>query len=250
MPIVAKKSLGQNFLHDINFKTKIRDTVKLSYLDHGDLPLLEIGPGVGDLTEMFLEFQPNLKMVELDADLIPILEQKFPKNKIICDDFMNILPNIERSYLVSNLPYYIGSRLVIDLIAYNQRMPFSFILQKEVVLKTKKTSKITFFGGVLNYFYDIKINFTIPPSAFKPAPKVHSALFTGVPKETNIDGIKAINIFKAMFFKPTKSLFNNLIFGGFERGLVKEIFKKNSWDPNLRVRWENYEYIFETILNS
>ena len=53
-----------------------------------------------------------------------------------------------------------------------------------------------------------------------------------------------------MFFKPTKSLFNNLIFGGFERGLVKEIFKKNSWDPNLRVRWENYEYIFETILNS
>jgi 16S rRNA (adenine1518-N6/adenine1519-N6)-dimethyltransferase len=243
----AKKSLGQNFLQDKNIKQKIFDIVSVNYQDYHDLKLVEIGPGLGDLTEQFLQISNQLEVYEIDADLIPILEERFKDLKIYNVDFMDALANLSPSYLVSNLPYYIGSRLVIDLIIYNCRFPFTFILQKEVVMKTKKSEKITLFGAMVNYFYDVKVELNIPPSAFKPAPKVQSALFSGKPKVNDIDGIQAINIFKAMFFKPTKTLYNNLQFGGFEKDFVDKVFQNNMWDDKLRINWGNYEAIFLAI---
>ena len=243
----AKKSLGQNFLHDMQFKLKIRDIVAKNYAEFDNLPLVEIGPGLGDLTEMFIELNKDIELYELDYDLIEHLENKFGGVRIHNKDFMTELPNLKPSYLVSNLPYYIGSRLIIDLIIYNCRYPFSFILQKEVVMKTKKSEKITLFGAMLNYFYDVKIELNIPPSAFKPAPKVLSTLFSAVPKDTSIDGLQAINIFKAMFFKPTKTLYNNLQFGGIEKEDIDKIFEINKWPQNLRINWSNYSDIFDTL---
>jgi 16S rRNA (adenine1518-N6/adenine1519-N6)-dimethyltransferase len=243
----AKKSLGQNFLQDKNIKEKIFEIVANNYEPLNNLKLVEIGPGLGDLTEKFIKISESLEVYEIDEDLIPILEEKFPELIIYHQDFMEALPNLSNVYLVSNLPYYIGSRLIIDLIIYNCRFPFTFILQKEVVMKTKKTEKITLFGAMVNYFYSVKIELNIPPSAFKPAPKVQSALFSGTPKESNIDGTQAINIFKAMFFKPTKTLYNNLQFGGFERDFVDKVFEKYQWGVNLRINWGNYEDIFDKI---
>ncbi|MGL4758079.1 MAG: ribosomal RNA small subunit methyltransferase A [Patescibacteria group bacterium] len=249
METKAKKNLGQNFLHDPNIKAKIKKLLEIHYQSQKtpQLPIIEIGPGLGDLSELIEDIPTKITLIEIDDDLIPKLESKFPNIKIINDDFMNLLPNIESSYLFSNLPYYIGSRLIVDLIGYNQRMPFGFILQKEVVFKTKTSSKITFFGAILSLFYDIKIELSIPPSAFRPSPKVYSSLFFGNPKDLDFDGLLSINILKAMFFKPNKILYNNLIFGGFDKEEVENIFKHFEFDKNTRVNWSNYKEIFEKI---
>jgi 16S rRNA (adenine1518-N6/adenine1519-N6)-dimethyltransferase len=253
MIIKAKKSLGQNFLQDPNIKIKIYNTT-LGFVDKLDLayknyPMIEIGPGLGDLTEEFIKIKQDLTLYEIDDDLIEGLKVKFPKLNVINQDFMKMIPNLEKAILVSNLPYYIGSRLIIDLIAYNKNLPFAFILQREVSNKVKVSEDITFFGAAINLFYTPKVEFVIPPQAFKPSPKVYSALLTAAPKVVKYNGLETVTILKAMFFKPTKTLFNNLIYGGFDREDVKRIFEKHNIEPNTRVRWANYVEIFDILYN-
>jgi 16S rRNA (adenine1518-N6/adenine1519-N6)-dimethyltransferase len=247
MKIKAKKSLGQNFLKDKHFRLKIANNVKEFYKDYSSLPMIEIGPGHGDLTHEFIKLNKDIVLYEIDKDLIEGLNKQFPETKIINSDFMDEIPNIETSILVSNLPYYIGSRMIVDLIGYNKHFPFAFILQKEVAMKTKDSSDLTFFGAILNIFYDTKVEFIIPPNAFNPAPKVYSALLTGRPKTPKYDGTLAINILKAMFFKPNKTLSNNLKYGLMDPDLIAKIYETYKYDPNTRVNWDNYETIFDQI---
>jgi 16S rRNA (adenine1518-N6/adenine1519-N6)-dimethyltransferase len=249
MNIKAKKSLGQNFLKNQRFKDKIYQHTQELYQHYPSLAMIEIGAGLGDLTEGFSQIQPNLTVYEIDEDLIPILQDKFPELTINNQDFMEAIPNLEDALLVSNLPYYIGSRLIVDLIGYNKRVPFAFILQREVAMKTKPSQSLTFFGAILNIFYDTEVALVIPPNAFLPIPKVHSALLIGRPNPNNYDGIKSINILKDMFFKPNKTLYNNLQFGGMNRADVDKIFSHYNLDANTRVNWSNYRIIFEQIYN-
>jgi 16S rRNA (adenine1518-N6/adenine1519-N6)-dimethyltransferase len=253
--IRAKKSLGQNFLHDPHFQNKIFEHTKALYLDckiKSDKfeNVIEIGPGRGDLTVFYQNLNPNnFTLYELDSDLIDNLKENFLTATIFCQDFMEIIPILKPAFLVSNLPYYIGSRLVIDLIKYNKNFPFAFILQKEVSFKTKKIGRPTFFGACVNMFYDTKVELIIPPSAFKPAPKVHSALLIAKPKLVDYDGLKAIKILKAMFFKPNKTLLNNLLNSdlNLDKNALELILVGASLDPSSRVSWDNYEQIYHTL---
>ena len=118
--------------------------------------------------------------------------------------------------------------------------------------KTKKTNDITFFGSIINLFYDSKVEFLIPPSAFYPAPKVYSALLTTRPKDQakkQFEGAKSVYILKKMFFKPNKTLYNNLIFGGLEKVVVDQLFESTNWDKNTRTNWTNYLDNFVNIYN-
>ena len=247
MKVTAKKRFGQNFLHDPIYISKIYKASKEVYDNSSKKTLIEIGPGLGDLTREYIKINKDIVLYEIDPDLIPILTEEFPDTIIHNQDFMELIPNLEDCMLVSNLPYYIGSRLIIDLIAYNKTMPFAFILQKEVAFKTKVNEDITFFGAAINLFYNSKVEFTIPPQAFRPAPKIYSALLTATPVITEYSGLETITILKAMFFKPTKTMFNNLIYGGFNKEDVVRIYDKYKFEPNLRVRWENYKYIFDIL---
>jgi 16S rRNA (adenine1518-N6/adenine1519-N6)-dimethyltransferase len=247
MKVVAKKRFGQNFLHDPIYISKIYEASKEVYDNSTKKTLIEVGPGLGDLTREYIKINKDIILYEIDPDLIPILNEEFPKAKIYQQDFMELIPNLEDCMLVSNLPYYIGSRLIIDLIAYNRTMPFAFILQKEVAFKIKTTEDITFFGAAINLFYSPKVEFTIPPQAFRPAPKVYSALLTAMPISNNYSGLEAITILKAMFFKPTKTMFNNLIYGGIAKEDVVRIYEKHKFEANLRVRWENYKEVFDIL---
>jgi 16S rRNA (adenine1518-N6/adenine1519-N6)-dimethyltransferase len=244
MKVTAKKRFGQNFLHDPIYIAKIYESSKVLYDNSTQKSLIEVGPGLGDLTREYIKINPDIVLYEIDPDLIPILQEEFKSTTIHNQDFMELIPNLPDCMLVSNLPYYIGSRLIIDLIAYNRTMPFAFILQKEVAFKTKESEDITFFGAAINLFYSPKVEFTIPPQAFRPAPKVYSALLTATPIKTEYSGLEAITILKAMFFKPTKTMFNNLIYGGFAKEDIVRIYEKHKFEPNLRVRWANYKEIF------
>jgi 16S rRNA (adenine1518-N6/adenine1519-N6)-dimethyltransferase len=247
MKVVAKKRFGQNFLHDPIYISKIYEASKEVYDNSTKKTLIEVGPGLGDLTREYIKINKDIILYEIDPDLIPILNEEFPKTTIYQQDFMELIPNLEDCMLVSNLPYYIGSRLIIDLIAYNRTMPFAFILQKEVAFKIKATEDITFFGAAINLFYSPKVEFTIPPQAFRPAPKVYSALLTAMPISNSYSGLEAITILKAMFFKPTKTMFNNLIYGGIAKEDVVRIYEKYKFEANLRVRWENYKEVFDIL---
>ncbi len=247
MKVAAKKRFGQNFLHDPIYINKIYESSKEIYETSGQKNLIEVGPGLGDLTREYIKINKDIVLYEIDPDLIPILQEEFPNTTIFNQDFMELIPNLDNCMLVSNLPYYIGSRLIIDLIAYNKTMPFAFVLQKEVAFKIKQTEDITFFGAAINLFYVPKVEFTIPPQAFRPAPKVYSALLTATPMDNNYSGLEAITVLKAMFFKPTKTMFNNLIYGGFDKQEIVRIYQKHNFEANLRVRWSNYKMIFEIL---
>jgi 16S rRNA (adenine1518-N6/adenine1519-N6)-dimethyltransferase len=249
MKVVAKKRFGQNFLHDPIYISKIYQASQEIYDNCKPKSLIEVGPGLGDLTREYIKINKDIVLYEIDPDLIPILQEEFKDTIIHNQDFMELIPNLPDCMLVSNLPYYIGSRLIIDLIAYNKTMPFAFILQKEVAFKIKASEDITFFGAAINLFYSPKVEFTIPPQAFRPAPKVYSALLTATPLNTEYSGLEAITILKAMFFKPTKTMFNNLIYGGIAKEEVVRIYDKYKFDSNLRVRWENYKEVFGILYN-
>jgi 16S rRNA (adenine1518-N6/adenine1519-N6)-dimethyltransferase len=251
----AKKSLGQNFLHDPHFQNKIFEhTQKLFDTTKKEntlcLEVVEIGPGRGDLTKLYQILNPkSFTLYELDSDLMENLSLNFPKANIFCRDFMDVIPSLKECFLVSNLPYYIGSRLIIDLIKYNKNYPFAFILQKEVAYKVKQTDRPTFFGACLNLFYDAKVELVIPPSAFKPAPKVHSALLVAKPKTVTYDGLRAIKILKAMFFKPNKTLLNNLLNSnlGYSKSELEVFLKTANLDPSVRISWPNYEQVYDGL---
>jgi 16S rRNA (adenine1518-N6/adenine1519-N6)-dimethyltransferase len=245
--IKAKKSLGQNFLKDVNIQNKIFDITNEFSKLYPTLKGIEIGAGHGDLTHGFVKTFKDLIIYEIDDDIIELLKNKFPNNVIHHQDFMKVIPNLDMYLLVSNLPYYIGSRLIIDLIAYNNFSPFIFIMQKEVAMKLKSQNDLTFFGACISIFYDTKVEFIIPPQAFKPSPKVYSALVTAKPIDTDYNGLESVSILKAMFFKPNKTLFNNLIFGGFLKEDIANIFEKKQLAMNTRVNWNNYKEIFDTL---
>jgi 16S rRNA (adenine1518-N6/adenine1519-N6)-dimethyltransferase len=267
--IKAKKSLGQNFLINKHFQEKICEFTHELKKEYPDLNMLEIGPGRGDLTKYYFKIAKDtgckgFDLYEIDIDLIEGLESlkielnsdnsKILDTQIYNVDFMKVIPTLKPTFLVSNLPYYIGSRLIIDLIKYNKNFPFAFILQKEVAYKTSKTEKskpsqITLFGAILNLFYDTSLPLIIPPSAFVPAPKVHSALLIGRPKtekdKVPKDGEKALKILKAMFFKPNKTLLNNLVYGfGISSIEANSMITLAGLDGSVRMNWENYERVF------
>ena len=128
---ILKKKYGQNFLIDQNIIIKICNLVSTKHLN-----IIEIGPGDGRLTEQILMSEPKeLKIIEIDTDLIPILNTKFNKNKkikIINENILNY-PLIEKvELIISNLPYNISSQILVK-ICLMENPPSNLILmfQKE-----------------------------------------------------------------------------------------------------------------------
>ena len=207
------KRYGQNFLTSPGMQCKIIAEFAAHY--DGHRPLVEIGPGVGDLTQFILKHNPLL--LEIDPRAVEVLQAKFPDLTVRTTD---ALADLEQRaaylpanfYLFANLPYNVGSRMLVALGQHYSRTPFTVILQQEVAYKARlDEANLTLFGAWLNFVWDLRVPFKITKGNFTPAPRVDSAMLQGTPKNrADVDLPRAFAILKALFVHPKKTLANNL----------------------------------------
>lgn len=219
----ARKRFGQNFLHDDAVIDRIISGINPR---PGDT-MVEIGPGLGALTEPLLEsLEGQLQVVELDRDLIPVLRTKFfnypdftiHESDALKFDFDALGGEDKPIRVVGNLPYNISTPLIFHLlsnITYLKDM--HFMLQKEVVERMAAQPGESNYGrlGIMSQYYcRVQPLFIVPPEAFDPAPKVESAIVRLVPHKTlpfpveSIDRLQAV--VKTAFTKRRKTLRNAL----------------------------------------
>ncbi|MDA3977975.1 16S rRNA (adenine(1518)-N(6)/adenine(1519)-N(6))-dimethyltransferase RsmA [Gallibacterium sp. AGMB14963] len=189
----ARKRFGQNFLHD-NY---IIQSIVAAINPQKDDFLIEIGPGLGALTEPVAEQVDHLTVIELDRDLAerlrhhPFLHQKLTviEQDVMRFDFQQLAQKTQQPLRVfGNLPYNISTPLMFHLFQYhNVIQDMHFMLQKEVVnrlcagVNSKAYGKLTIMA---QYFCQVIPVLEVPPTAFKPAPKVDSAVVRLVPHKT------------------------------------------------------------------
>ena len=185
----ARKRFGQNFLVSPGIIRKIIDAVAPRAGD----TVVEIGPGLGALTEPLLERIDHLHVVEIDRDLIERLRQRFPPERLTIHagdalefDF-GALQGAGPLKIVGNLPYNISTPLLFHLSDFaGQVSEMHFMLQKEVVDRMVSAPGGDFgrLSVMLQYRYNMERLFVVPPGSFNPAPKVDSAFVRMIPKET------------------------------------------------------------------
>lgn len=220
----ARKRFGQNFLEDHNI---IRRIVK-AIAPKPENNLVEIGPGKGAITEQLISQCPDMNVIELDRDLIPILLSKFivdyPDFKVhqtdaLKFDFATLLENKKTPLrIVGNLPYNISTPLIFHLLTYyNKIKDMHFMLQKEVVLRLAAKPGEKNYGRLsimVQYYCEVENLFLVPPESFDPQPKVDSAIVRLVPHATLPHPAKDIKTLEKLvnvaFQQRRKTLRNSL----------------------------------------
>ena len=217
----AKKRFGQNFLHDAGVIDRI---IRSIHPQAGD-DLIEIGPGLGALTAPLLKKVPRLRVVELDRDVIPHLRTACGDSAaleiIMADalkvDYGALAPVGGKLRLVGNLPYNISTPLLFHLLRYADRIAdMHFMLQKEVVDRMAAEPGDDDYGRLtvaLAARAHVAKLFTVGPGAFRPAPKVDSAIVRLVPRPPAfeiVDHDLFDRIVAAAFSQRRKTLANGL----------------------------------------
>ncbi|MGM9693023.1 MAG: 16S rRNA (adenine(1518)-N(6)/adenine(1519)-N(6))-dimethyltransferase RsmA [Alloprevotella sp.] len=177
-----KKFLGQHFLKDLPTAQAIADTVDAA----PGLPILEVGPGMGVLTQYLLKKSRELKVVEIDFESVAYLLKTFPElgDGLLEEDFLQM--QLDRTFggrefvLTGNYPYNISSQIFFKMLEYRHLIPVcTGMIQKEVAerLAAAPGSKVYGILSVLiQLWYDVEYLFTVEPGVFNPPPKVKSAV--------------------------------------------------------------------------
>ncbi len=214
----ARKRFGQNFLTDPNTIRRIVDAIRPAVDDH----MVEIGPGLGAMTEPLADRLSHLHVVEIDRDLIARLRTRFDAQRLTIHegDALNFdfsqLPAPLR--VVGNLPYNISTPLLFHLADYAEQIrDMVFMLQKEVVMRMVAEPATSDYGRLsvmLQYRFRIGRLFDVPPGAFTPAPKVMSSIVRLVPLPpaalTALDETLLGEVVAAAFGQRRKTLRNTL----------------------------------------
>lgn len=184
----ARKRFGQNFLIDTHVINDIVAAINVKPDDH----LVEIGPGLGALTDALVKVCRQLSAVEIDNDLAQRLDQRYADQKhfslhrgdALKTDFAEIAAG-QAMRIVGNLPYNISTPLLFHLLSYRTSISdMYFMLQKEVVDRLAAPPGNKNYGRLsvmMQYHCQIQALFTVPPTAFNPAPKVTSAVVRLIP---------------------------------------------------------------------
>ncbi len=186
-----RKRFGQNFLHDKMVIQRIVNSINPRQGDH----IVEIGPGEGALTELVLDKIGAMDVVELDRDLIPLLKIRFVLNDglnihqadALKFNFCQLQKDEKKLRIIGNLPYNISTPLLFHLFDNSHCIQdMHFMLQKEVVDRIVANPGDSAYGRLsimLQYFCHAEYVFTVKPGAFRPAPKVDSAIVRLVPHD-------------------------------------------------------------------
>ncbi|QQS37104.1 MAG: ribosomal RNA small subunit methyltransferase A [Ignavibacteriales bacterium] len=203
------KKFGQNYLSDKNILRKIVNEINPS----PDDSIIEIGPGLGALTELIFEKNENLSCVEIDSRAVLILKQKYPKLNIVQDDFLKIdldkySDGNSKLKVIGNIPYNITSPIIFRLIEKHSLISEAvFLIQLEVAKRMTAISGSKDYGilaVILQKFCDVRIAFKVSPNVFYPKPKVYSAVVHLWFKDLSINEDE-----KKVFIYLVKALFNN-----------------------------------------
>ena len=233
--VKPKKFLGQHFLTDLSVAERIADTLK----DYVGTPVLEVGPGMGVLTQYLIAKGHDLKVVELDRESVDYLHANFPEleGKVIGEDFLQL--DLASMYdgqfcIIGNYPYNISSQIFFKVLDYrDQVVCCSGMLQKEVAERIAAGPGSKTYGilsVLLQAWYDIEYLFTVSEHVFNPPPKVKSGVIRLVRnnvRELGCDESMFKTIIKLSFGQRRKTLRNSLrSFAKNPEVLTDEIFNK------------------------
>ena len=178
-----KKNLGQHFLTDLSIAKRIADTVDEPF---ADLPVLEVGPGMGVMTQYLVEKPRPFKVVEIDRESVAYLQEHFPSlyNNIIGGDFLRMdLREVfdgQPFVLTGNYPYDISSQIFFKMLDNKDLIPCcTGMIQHEVALRMASQPGHKQYGilsVLIQAWYQVEYLFTVEPGVFNPPPKVQSAV--------------------------------------------------------------------------
>ncbi|MDR0899023.1 MAG: 16S rRNA (adenine(1518)-N(6)/adenine(1519)-N(6))-dimethyltransferase RsmA [Lactobacillaceae bacterium] len=242
----ANKRFGQNFLTDLNILNGIVAAAEVGPQDN----ILEIGPGIGSLTELLAKSAKTVTAYEIDDKLIPVLADVLSPYKnveIVHQDVLKAdlsrFKGVDNLKVVANLPYYITTPILMQLIESD--LDFELItvmMQKEVAQRIQAGVGSKDYGElslVIQYKMNAKIALQVPRTAFFPSPNVDSAVlnlsplenFTPFPQEKEM-----FQVIKASFAHRRKTLVNNLmyLFGQEQKPAIEQAILESGFDLNIR----------------
>ncbi len=207
--VKPKKNLGQHFLTDLNIAKRIADTVDAC----PDIPVLEIGPGMGMLTQFLVEKPREVKAVEIDSESVAYLHATFLKlqDNIIGEDFLRMdLRDIfqgRQFVLTGNYPYDISSQIFFKMLDYKDLIPCcTGMIQREVALRMASQPGTKAYGilsVLIQTWYDVEYLFTVDEDVFNPPPKVKSGVIRMTRNSTTDIGCDEV-----LFKRVVKTVFN------------------------------------------
>ena len=250
--VKAKKHLGQHFLKDLNIAQKIADTLSLANYKK----VVEIGAGMGVLTQFLLKKDTEVYVVEIDKESVAYLEAHYPelRGKIIADDFLkyDIAGYLREPFaIIGNFPYNISTQIVFKLLELRDYVPeFSGMFQKEVaerICEREGSKTYGILSVLVQAFYEATYLFTVSEGVFNPPPKVKSGVLRLVRKPNyHLDCDEALffTIVKTAFNQRRKTLRNSL-----KPLLTNETLKKNSiFDKRPeQLPWQDFVFITKEI---
>lgn len=204
-----KKQLGQHFLTDLEVAQKIANTVDAC----PGLPILEVGPGMGVLTQYLLPKGRPVKVVEIDTESVAYLKEHMPQlgEDILEDDFLRM--PLDRIFsgnpfvLTGNYPYNISSQIFFRMLEYRDLIPCcTGMIQREVALRMAAAPGSRTYGilsVLLQAWYDIEYLFTVDEHVFCPPPKVKSAVI-----RLTRNSVTSLPCQEALFRRVVKTTFN------------------------------------------
>lgn len=249
--IIARKSFGQNFLIDDEILSKI---IQISNIKEED-NIIEIGPGLGNLTQYILEKNVDVIAFEIDKNMKEILDRRFNSNKklkivmedILKADISKYIDKNEKVKIIANLPYYITTPIIFKLLEESEYIEEIIVMvQKEVAERLVSKPHSKDFGVLtvnVNYRADVEKEFDVPRESFIPSPNVTSSVIKITPNELKRKGYGVVDenllskVIKASFSARRKKLINSLCISGnkeFTKDKIEQIIEELNIDKNAR----------------
>ncbi len=206
--VKAKKKFGQHFLNDVGIAETIVNSLQTDKVDH----VIELGPGMGVLTNFILQKTYKSSFIEIDNEAIDYLEQNFPdiKGKIIESDFLKV--DLDANFkgnlaIIGNFPYNISSQILFRMLDHKERvLELVGMFQKEVADRVVADPGSKVYGIIsvfVQAYYSTEYLFTLGPEKFSPPPKVNSAVI-----RLSRNSVSKLDCDEKLFFRVVKQTFN------------------------------------------
>ena len=242
--IRANKELGQNFLIDDNVVQKIIESANINRNDF----VIEIGPGLGVLTNRLLDKSNNVIAIELDKKMVNVITDRFKEREnleIINEDILKVdLKALEQVKIVANLPYYISTPIIMKLLEKKLGINEIIVMvQKEVADRLTSKTGERLAGAItyaIEYYSEAEEIIKVPKESFIPSPKVESEVIKLKIRETPKVNVKnetlLFNLIQKSFSQRRKTLVNALVNYNFvkDKTIAEKMLQELEIDANVR----------------